>query len=141
RRSTPRAWLPTLGAAVLLAACGRPAPPVTLAAPPERPVESEQERRGVRATGTIQPVRFLGVQVPRMSGQQSGRLTLTRLVPNGSQVRTGDVIAEFDRTEQLDKAREAQAKFDALSHQVAQRAAQNRAEAAKRAADLATARA
>ncbi len=95
----------------------------------------------MRATGTIQPVRFLGVQVPRMSGQQSGRLTLTRLVPNGSQVRTGDVIAEFDRTEQLDKAREAQAKFDALSHQVAQRAAQNRAEAAKRAADLATARA
>ncbi len=139
RISIPRAWLPAVCAVVLSTACGRPSPPVTLAAPPERP--PVEDARLVRATGTIQPVRFLSVQVPRMSGQESGRLTLTRLVPNGSQVRAGDLIVEFDRTQQLDKAREAQAKFDALTHQVAQREAQNRSEAAKRAADLATAQA
>jgi multidrug resistance efflux pump len=51
-------------------------------------------------------------------------------------VKTGDVLAEFDRTTQLDNARDAQAKFDDLSHQVDQRQAQNRADAAKRASDL-----
>lgn len=37
------------------------------------------------------------------------------------------VLAEFDRTQQLDNARDTQAKFDDLSHQVEQRQAQNRA--------------
>jgi multidrug resistance efflux pump len=90
----------------------------------------------VRATGTVQPVRYSVAQAPQITGQQSGRLTLAKLVPNGSKVKEGDLLAEFDRTQQLDNAREAQAKFDDLSHQVEQRAAQNRADAARRTADL-----
>jgi len=51
------------------------------------------------------------------------------------------VLAEFDRTQELDNARDAKAKFDDLSHQVEQRLAQNRADAAKRASDLQAAQA
>jgi len=51
-------------------------------------------------------------------------------------VKTGDVLAEFDRTKEQDNARDAKAKFDDLAHQVEQRQAQNRADAAKRASDL-----
>jgi multidrug resistance efflux pump len=80
-------------------------------------------------------VRFFTVQVPQITGQ-GGRVTLTRLIPNGSRVKTGDLLADFDRTTQMDNARDAQAKFDDLSHQVEQRRAQNRADAEKRASDL-----
>jgi multidrug efflux pump subunit AcrA (membrane-fusion protein) len=118
------------------AGCGAGSSAVTPASPPGTvsPPPSDA-RRPVRATGTIQAVRFYGVLVPQVSGQ-GGRLTLTRLIPNGSKVKEGDLLAEFDRTQQLDNAREAQAKYDDLTHQVEQRKAQNRADAEKRAADL-----
>jgi multidrug resistance efflux pump len=62
-------------------------------------------------------------------------MTLTKLIPNGSKVASGDLIAVFDSTQQVDLARDAQAKFDDLGHQVEQKRAQNRADAEKRAAD------
>jgi multidrug resistance efflux pump len=67
---------------------------------------------------------------------ENAKVTLTRLIPNGIRVKAGDLLAEFDRTQQLDNAREAQAKFDDLAHQVDQRVAQNHADAAKRESDL-----
>jgi multidrug resistance efflux pump len=89
----------------------------------------------VRLTGTVQAVHFFTVQVPQIGGQ-GGRVTLTKIIASGVRVKTGDVLVEFDRTQQVDNARDAQAKFDDLSHQVEQRLAQNRADAAKRASDL-----
>ena len=85
----------------------------------------------VRATGTTQAVRFQVVQTPRISGQNA-RLTLVRLIPNGSVVEAGDVLAEFDPTSQLEAGRQAEAKFEDLGHQVEQKLAENEAEAAKR---------
>ncbi|HUE21706.1 MAG TPA: efflux RND transporter periplasmic adaptor subunit [Bryobacteraceae bacterium] len=86
-------------------------------------------------TGTVQAVHFFTFQVPQIGGQ-NGRVTLTTIIANGVRVKSGDVLAEFDRTQELDNARDAKAKFDDLSHQVEQRQAQNRADAAKRASDL-----
>ena len=63
-------------------------------------------------------------------------MTLTKLIPNGSKVKEGDLIAIFDSTQQVDLARDAQAKFDDLGHQVEQKRAQNRADAEKRMSDL-----
>lgn len=63
-------------------------------------------------------------------------MTLVKLVPNGTKVNEGDVLAEFDRTQQLDAARDAQARYEDLSHQVRQKEAQNRSEAEKRSAQL-----
>jgi HlyD family secretion protein len=92
----------------------------------------------VRATGTVQAVRQISVLVPSITGQ-SGRITLTRLIPNGMRVKAGDVLAEFDSTQQLDNARDARARLDDLEHQVAQRVAQNRSDAEQRGASLAQA--
>jgi len=124
-----RALATTLAAAFLLAApaCKRPATPAasrTNGSAPSQPKPSSQ--RLIRATGTIQAVRAHSIQVPQIAGQ-GGRLTLIKLARNGETVKEGDILAEFDRTAQLDIAREAQAKFDDLTHQARQKAAENRA--------------
>lgn len=130
----PSGSVAVVGAFVALIGCGRPSSPVVQAATEPAPAETADGPRLVRATGTIQPVRFYTVQVPQITGQ-GGRMTLVRLATNGATVKAGEVIAEFDRTQQLDNAREAQARFDDLSHQVEQRQAQNRADAARRTAE------
>ena len=108
---------------------------VHAAAADSRPSAGQPAAHEVRLTGTVQAVHFFTVQVPQI-GSQGGRMTLTRIISNGISVKTGDILAEFDRTTELDNARDAKAKFDDLSHQVEQRQAQNRADAAKRASDL-----
>lgn len=100
-----------------------------------QPANRTPARHEVRLTGTVQAVHFFTFQVPQIGGQ-NGRVTLTTIIANGVRVKSGDVLAEFDRTQELDNARDAKAKFDDLSHQVEQRQAQNRADAAKRASDL-----
>jgi len=94
----------------------------------------------VRTVGTIAAQRITLVQVPRISGQ-GGQMTLVKLVPNGSVVHVGDLVAEFDATAQIKSRRDAQAKFDDLSHQVEQKMAEDRSNAAKRVSDLAQANA
>lgn len=115
-----RAFVKLLAVAVPLAA-------VPLAAAPAL--------HSVRVTGTVQPVRSVVVQVPTVQGQ-GGNLTLTRLAQNGASIHKGEIVAEFDRTPQLKLLREAQAKFDDLSHQVEQKAAEHKNNAEKRASDL-----
>ena len=134
-----RCTLHTLTALValsLLSACSRPAPRVAEAATAGTvPTTSAPVHREIRLTGAVQAIHFSKVLVPAIYGQ-GGSLTLTRLIPNGSRVKEGDLIAEFDATQQADNARDAQAKFDDLSHQADQKRAQNRADAEKRASDL-----
>ena len=96
--------------------------------------------RGVRTNGIMAAQRTTLVQVPRIGGQ-GGTMTLVKLVPNGSLVHDGDLVAEFDSTAQVRAQRDARAKFDDLSHQVEQKAAEERSNAARRAADLAQANA
>jgi HlyD family secretion protein len=126
---------------LLLASCSRTAPAVTHAAPPSAGAtagtspNTQRSQREVRITGTLEAVRSSKVLVPQIFGQ-GGSMTLTKLIPNGSRVKENDLIAVFDATAQVDAARDADAKFDDLGHQVDQKAAQNRADAEKRAADL-----
>jgi multidrug resistance efflux pump len=80
-------------------------------------------------------VHVYNIQVPAVTGQ-GGKMTLTSLVPNGSRVNQGDVLAEFDRVQQLDNARDAHAKFDDLGHQVEQKQAEFLSNAEKRRSDL-----
>jgi HlyD family secretion protein len=89
----------------------------------------------LRVTGVIQPLRSFIVQVPIIQGQ-AGNATLSRLVPNGAKVTKGELIAEFDDTKELQALRDAAAKFEDLSHQVEQKAAEHRNNAAKRKSDL-----
>jgi HlyD family secretion protein len=96
--------------------------------------------RTVRVTGTIQPVKSFVVQVPVIEGQ-GGNLTLTKLIPNGVTVKKGTLLAEFDEVKELQALRDASAKYDDLSHQVEQKAAEHRNNAAKRESDLEQAKA
>lgn len=89
------------------------------------------KRREIRATGTVQAVRYLVIQTPRIRGR-GGRMTLVSLVPNGAIVEKGDLLAEFDPTVQLEARRKAEAQFEDLGHQSEQKLAENEAEAAKR---------
>ena len=127
-------------ALVVLSGCARPGGRVVQAAStgnagtvPAR--SSPSVTREIRITGTVQAVHYSKALVPAIYGQ-GGSLTLTHLIPNGSRVKEGDPIAEFDATQQADNARDAQAKFDDLGHQAEQKRAQNRADAEKRLADL-----
>ena len=120
-------------AALFLAACSRPTPSVTHAADPT--TGAPRGKREVRLTGTLEAVHSSKILVPQIWGQ-GGPMTLTKLIPNGSRVKEGDLVAVFDSTQQIDQARDAQAKFEDLGHQVEQKRAQNRADAEKRIADL-----
>ncbi len=122
---------------LILGGCGgrAPSPKTASAAPAQASTKPPAGPRQIRATGTIEAVRAFTVQVPRIEGQNS-RMTLVKLVLNGASVKEGDTLAEFDRTAQVDAAREAQAKYEDLSHQVRQKTAENRSEAEKRALDL-----
>ena len=122
---------------VLLASCSRYQGAITHAAAPQKPAEpaAEPGKREVRVTGTIVAVHSFKVLVPQIYGNYTS-LTLTHMIPNGTRVKEGDLIAEFDATSMMADARDAKAKFDDLGHQVDQKKAQNRADAEKRASDL-----
>jgi len=104
------------------------------AAPAPAP-SPESEPRHIRATGTVQAVKVVNVFVPQIHGP-GGQLTLTHLIQSGATVNKGDLIAEFDKVQQMDDARDARAKVDDLNHQIDQNRAQNRSDQAKRDADL-----
>ncbi len=101
---------------------------------------ADQNKRIVRVSGTVEAVRSVTVQVPFIQGQ-GGNVTLAKLVQNGVTVKPGDLLAEFDRTDQLKLAREAEAKYGDLSHQVEQKIAEQASNREKRAADLEQAKA
>jgi HlyD family secretion protein len=96
--------------------------------------------RELRLSGILEAIHASKVTVPQIVGQ-GGRLTLTRLIPNGVRVKAGDVIAEFDPAQQLETAFTARAKYEDLSHQVQQKVTQNRADDEKRRSDLTQAQA
>ena len=123
-------------AIALAASCGRPAAsPVAEAASPTPVQPVAPAKREIRLTGALEAVRSTKIVVPTIYGS-GGQQTLTRLVANGARVKAGDVIAEFDPTQQLDNARDAQARYEDLGHQVEQMAAQIRADAENREASL-----
>ena len=80
--------------------------------------------RTIRLTGVLDAVRSTRVVVPQLTGP-SRQMTLTRIIPNGSEVAAGDIVAEFAGVEQIDLARESAARFEDLSFQVRQREADN----------------
>jgi multidrug efflux pump subunit AcrA (membrane-fusion protein) len=132
-------WLVAI-CAVALAGCQRTYPAKVKASAIIEPLSRpDAQIRTVRATGKIRAVKELAILAPQITGQlpgQTGRLTLTKLVANGTRVAAGDVVAEFDRTQQLDNAREAEAKYEDLAHQVEQQRAENRSNAEKLVSEL-----
>jgi HlyD family secretion protein len=128
-------WWFAAAAGILVSACGHsPVRETAVRADSSKPEPVAPERH-IRSTGTIQAVRFQSILIPQLRGP-GGQLTLVRLIPNGTLVKEGELIAQFDSVQQMDDARDARAKAEDLSHQIDQNRAQSRADAAQRAVDL-----
>jgi HlyD family secretion protein len=130
-----------IAACAALISCG-PTPPnltsrveANSSAPPKSP---PSRSKTLRTNGTVQALESYSVRVPQITGQSS-RVTLTGLIPNGSKVNAGDVVAEFDRTTILDEVLATEAKLAETAHQVSEKQAQIRSDRAKRESAIAEA--
>lgn len=85
----------------------------------------------LRLHGTIEAESASAVVVPRILGQNVNALVVTRLVPNGTRVKAGDLLVEFDRQAQLDLALEKKAEFRDLEEQVRKKRAEHDEQRAK----------
>jgi HlyD family secretion protein len=75
-------------------------------------------RKVLRIGGTVAAVQSYGVLAPRISGQTAGTMTITKIVKNGIRVKTGDILAEFDRQSQLKSILDRRAELDNLIQQI-----------------------
>jgi multidrug efflux pump subunit AcrA (membrane-fusion protein) len=92
-----------------------------------------------RLHGVVEATRSHRVAVPRMEGG-SYQLTLTRLAEAGSHVAKGDLLAEFDRQEQVKTLREKEGEFRDAVAAIDQKRAEHEAAEATEATELEAAR-
>lgn len=92
---------------------------------PEGPSRTAIVRRGnfrqtVRLNGTVSAVDSFNVLAPRISGPMtgSGMMVMTKIVRNGTHVRKGDILVEFDRQAQVKNIQDRQAEYDGLVQQI-----------------------
>ncbi len=81
-------------------------------------VERNDFQRTIRLHGTVGAVRSYTVFAPRLAGQVAGTMVMTSIVRNGSRVRKGDILVEFDRQNQMRTVLDRQAEFDNLVQQI-----------------------
>jgi multidrug efflux pump subunit AcrA (membrane-fusion protein) len=120
---------------LVVASCSRTGSPATQAASAPPAAVAPSVKRQIRSSCVVQAVQAVKIMVPHIKDQDR-YLTLTQLIPGGSRVKEGDLIATFDAAAQLDSARDAQAKFEDLGYQVEQRTAEIRASRERRTSDL-----
>jgi HlyD family secretion protein len=81
-------------------------------------VERRNFRRTVRLHGTVEAVQSYNVIAPRLAGQTAMTMVMTKLVRNGTRVRKGDVLVEFDRQTQMQNVLDREADYDNLLAQI-----------------------
>jgi len=80
--------------------------------------------RSLRLNGTVEAVASTAIQAPRLAGQNSNSLVIMRLVNNGTTVKPGDMLVEFDRQEQLRNALDRRAELTDFEQQIRRRQAE-----------------
>jgi HlyD family secretion protein len=86
--------------------------------------------RTIRVTGSTEAVHAYVVQAPRLAGG-GARMVLVHLARAGTPVHKGDVLAEFDRQEQLKQFRDSQADYLDFLDKIKKQEADNSADRAK----------
>lgn len=87
--------------------------------------------QSLRLKGRTEAVRARAIQAPLLAGQQVGTLTITMLIPSGTHVKQGDLLAEFDRQAQLRDSIDKEAQSNDLRDQVVEAQAKEAAARAK----------
>ena len=96
----------------------------------------ERNSGSLRLTGKTQAVQTRAILAPLLAGQQVGTLTITRLVPSGTRVKQGDLLAEFDRQAQLRDFMDKQAESSDENDKVLEAQAKEIADRAKDETDI-----
>jgi len=74
--------------------------------------------RTVRVAGITEAVRAAAAIAPRLAGQSSPTLVITKLVKGGTRVKAGDVLVEFDPQDQVRAAFDRRTDFQDLEQQI-----------------------
>lgn len=85
----------------------------------------------LRLKGTTEAVQSRAILAPVLEGQQVSTLTITKLLPAGTRVKRGDLMAEFDRQAQVRDSIDKQAEYNKLADQLAGEQAKESAARAK----------
>jgi HlyD family secretion protein len=102
----------------------------------QTPVRSEAVEPNLRLKGTTEAIQSRGILAPALSGEQTGSLTITKLIATGSRVKRGDVLVEFDRQAQIKDFLDKQAEYNKILDQVKQEQAKENAARAKDESEL-----
>jgi multidrug efflux pump subunit AcrA (membrane-fusion protein) len=92
--------------------------------------------RSIRVNGTVEAVQATTISTPRLAGQNTPSLVVTRLVRAGSIVKPGDLLVEFDRQDQLKNALDRRVELSDLEQQINKKQAEERAARAKDESEL-----
>ena len=82
-------------------------------------VERKNFSQSLRLNGTTIAARSFAVLAPRLEGAQVGSMIVTKLATAGSQVKTGDLLVEFDPQAQVKDYLDKKSTYDNLVGQVA----------------------
>jgi HlyD family secretion protein len=115
--------------ALLFAAFRAKTPSTQKAAQPSN--TNSRSVRTLRLKGTTEAVRMRAILAPVLAGQYVATLTITKLTPAGTNVKQGDILAEFDRQAQIRDFIDKQAEYDKLVNQVSDEQAKEDAARAK----------
>jgi HlyD family secretion protein len=74
--------------------------------------------RTVRVAGITEAIRAAAATAPRLAGQSSPTLVITKLVKGGTRVKAGEVLVEFDPQEQIRAAFDRKTEFQDLEQQI-----------------------
>jgi HlyD family secretion protein len=89
------------------------------------PATESRPSGAIRLHGVVEPVRSHTVSTPRLTGGAPGpgqtQLIIVRLATGGAMVKKGDLLVEFDRTNQLRAVRDREAEFRDAEQQIAKR--------------------
>jgi HlyD family secretion protein len=92
--------------------------------------------RSIRLNGTVEAVQATTISTPRLAGQNTPSLVVTRLIRAGALVKPGDLLVEFDRQDQLKNALDRRVEFNDLEQQMRKKEAEERAARAKDESEL-----
>lgn len=128
--------LAALAAIVLIVSLARRSRSSAKSASILSPAASERTGGALRLTGKTEAVESRSILAPLLAGQQTGTLTITWLVPNGTRVKPGDLLVEFDRAAQIRDAMDKQAQSSDENDKVLEAQAKEIADSAKDETDI-----